>query len=73
MGKKTVALKISKGGKWYALFLAILPVVMMYRFPGLEMGLTTVLVAVDSFPNEFLTLYVKVYVPAFELFTLPEI
>ena len=56
MGKKTVALKISKGGKWYALFLAILPVVMMYRFPGLEMGLTTVLVAVGVIYAGFVSL-----------------
>lgn len=33
------------GSKLYALFLTLLPPVMMYRFPGLSMGMSTVLTA----------------------------
>ena len=56
MDTNTMALTIGKGGKWYALFLAILPIVMMYRFPGLDMGLTTVLVAIGVIYAGFVSL-----------------
>ena len=35
-----------KGGQWYTLFLVLLPVILMYRTPGLSVGLSTALVAI---------------------------
>lgn len=37
-------------GKWYALFLALLPIISIYRFPLLQMGISTVLIAIGLIP-----------------------
>ena len=41
-------------GRWYAIFLALLPIVMAYKFPGVESGFATVMIALGLIPAFFI-------------------
>lgn len=59
---KSLSYNHSSLGKAYALYLAIIPLILAYKFPGIEMGIATVLIAVGIFPAILVIIMKRRYV-----------